>query len=117
MEGRVDRRHHGLLPRPGQRPRPPGERLWLGGVLGRGGGVAASARGVPDQDCRFGLLQPPPFGLFTAMVVPAQRTASALAFPAAELGEHLPVLRYRTRTAPTPWAVYRPSMVFVGSND
>ena len=43
----------------------------LDGVLGGGGGVGASGRGVPDQDAGFGLFQPPAVGLLAAMVVTA----------------------------------------------
>src|SRR6185437_11201023 len=54
-----------------------------GGVLGGGGGIGPSGRGAPDQDAGFGLLQPPAVGLFTAVVVPAQRRQVALAGAAA----------------------------------
>jgi hypothetical protein len=40
--------------------------------VGRCGGVGASGWGVPDQDTRFGLFQPPPLGLLTTVVVTAQ---------------------------------------------
>ena len=42
-----------------------------GGVLGGVGGVGAAGGSVPDQDARFGLLQPPALGLLAAMVVSA----------------------------------------------
>ena len=50
-------------------PRPKG----LCGVLGGSGDVGPAGGGVPDQDAWFGLLEPPPLGLLTAMVVAAQR--------------------------------------------
>src|SRR5712691_6442004 len=42
-------------------------------VSGRGGGVGAARWCPPFQDAWFRLLEPPPFGLFTAVVVSAER--------------------------------------------
>jgi hypothetical protein len=44
---------------------------------------------VPDQDARFGLLQPPVLGLLAAMVVPTQRTVAAQADAGPELRKQL----------------------------
>src|SRR5579859_1932345 len=54
-----------------------------GCVAGGGGGVGAAGGGAPDQDAGLGLLQPPALGLFTSMVVTAQRRQIAFAGPAA----------------------------------
>ena len=43
----------------------------LYGIGGGRGGVAAAGRNAPDQDAWFRLVEPPPFGLFTPVVVTA----------------------------------------------
>ena len=58
-------------------------------VRGRGGGEGASGRGVPDQDARFRLSQPPPLGLLAPMIVTTQRNMVAYADIAVELAKRL----------------------------
>ena len=48
-------------------------------MFGGGGGVGPTRGRPPDQDTGLRLLEPPPFGLFAPMVVPAERSEVAFA--------------------------------------
>src|ERR1700683_3006599 len=71
-------------------------------VLGGPCGVAPPGRGVPDQDARFRLLEPPAFGLFDAMMVTAQRAEVTLACAAAFVPGHGMVEVASGRGSPAP---------------
>jgi hypothetical protein len=59
---------------------PPGAPCRLDRVVGGGRGVGAAGWCPPFQDTGFWLLQPPAFGLFAPMVMPAERTVLALLY-------------------------------------
>src|ERR1700742_4346540 len=95
MPGLRERRLHGRAPQHPRRSRPPGTGCHgepgrrpgltgpLLGISGGRGGVVAAGGGGPPHDSGLGLVELPARGLFTAVVVTAERGQIALAGPAA----------------------------------